>query len=439
MALPRWVPLTSVMWRCAPSFLPLENRGYTKLFNTTKKILYTLNKQCCFFANKIPYQYINNNQQLQEMINTVPTTVAASPSGASLVSNLTQGTNIASERTRRSIVTNGSLPSSSGAIDTVPTQTGIESMIAAMEHYDIHGGTGEESDIEGEEIEQHDMVASEAKEKDTAVEEVVKGGDDDGKFKCMLKLTATGTTEVIGELASDGSVVGSNAYNVTIPSPPSDYVAPPLMANEPAFSDVDNPGGWDRYYFQPKKCSKSHKYAGHFLPTGATPVPVGEDGKRKCGDWTFHYNGYSNGPTSGYRRGATTSNLFPKEMEGHLDANILRKLKLTKERMQECDALFFLQLLLPLCDTSQSGIIDDPRVNYYYEVARFTNVYALLNGKGTGYGHEWKNVKVPELVCFDGVPYCFLMEALEVVMEHFTDDGIQSQTAILRRLEGRLL
>jgi hypothetical protein len=123
------------------------------------------------------------------------------------------------------------------------------------------------------------------------------------------------------------------------------------MANKPAFSDTDNPGGWDSYYFQPKKCSNSNKYKGHFFPTGATPAPVGEDGKRKeCGDWTFHYNGYSNGPMSKYCRGAMTSNLFPKEMEGHLDADILHKLKLTKkERMQECDALFFFQFItLPI-------------------------------------------------------------------------------------------
>jgi hypothetical protein len=63
-------------------------------------------------------------------------------------------------------------------------------MIAAMEHADIHGGTGEESDIEGDEVEQHDVVS--AKEKETSVEDEVMTGDDDGKFKCMLKLTAAG-------------------------------------------------------------------------------------------------------------------------------------------------------------------------------------------------------------------------------------------------------
>jgi hypothetical protein len=35
--------------------------------------------------------------------------------------------------------------------------------------------------------------------------------------------------------------------------------------------------------------------------------------------------------------------------------------------------------------------------------------------------------------------YCFLMEVLEVVMEQFTEDGIQIQTVILRRLKGQLL
>jgi hypothetical protein len=117
---------------------------------------YALNTQCiiCFFykKNKITIHINNNNQQLHEkMNNAVPTTVAASPSGASLVSNLTQGANTASERTRRSIaVINGSSLSLTRANDTAPTQSGIESMIAAMEHDDIHGGTGEESDIEGE-------------------------------------------------------------------------------------------------------------------------------------------------------------------------------------------------------------------------------------------------------------------------------------------------
>jgi hypothetical protein len=34
---------------------------------------------------------------------------------------------------------------------------------------------------------------------------------------------------------------------------------------------------------------------------------------------------------------------------------------LTKERMQKGDALFFYQLLLPICDPSRSGVQDDPR------------------------------------------------------------------------------
>eukprot|EP00957_Ditylum_brightwellii_P206234 15347458-Ditylum_brightwellii.AAC.1 len=74
-------------------------------------------------------------------------------------------------------------------------------------------------------------------------------------------------------------------------------------------------GGWDRYYFQPKG-TKSNMYAGHYLSAGATPVSL-KDGKHKCGDWEFHYKGFNNQNVDGhpsYWHGATTSNLFPKEM-----------------------------------------------------------------------------------------------------------------------------
>jgi hypothetical protein len=76
--------------------------------------------------------------------------------------------------------------------------------------------------------------------------------------------------------------------------------------------------------------------------------------------WQFFYDGWIN-PTAPYRRGATNTNMFPKEMDGSLDPVVLQKLGLTKERMQKGDALFFYQLLLPICDPSRSGVQDDPR------------------------------------------------------------------------------
>ena len=139
------------------------------------------------------------------------------------------------------------------------------------------------------------------------------------------------------------------------------------------------------------------------MPTGAVPFPVNDDGERKTENgWKFHYNGWSN-PTKPYRSGATTANMFPAGTEGCLDSEKLKKLGLTKARMQACDAAFFLQLILPFCDPAQSGVEDDPRVPYFTEVERFTNISKLSTGKGATYGHQWKLTTSSELVHFYGV------------------------------------
>jgi len=41
------------------------------------------------------------------------------------------------------------------------------------------------------------------------------------------------------------------------------------------------------------------------------------------------------------------------------------------------DALFFVQLWFSLHDPKHSGINNDPRQDYYEEVAKFTNIYTL--------------------------------------------------------------
>ena len=54
-------------------------------------------------------------------------------------------------------------------------------------------------------------------------------------------------------------------------------------------------------------------------------------------------------------------NMFPDDRKGRLNPDLLEMMGLTSERMQECDALFFYQLLLPICDPSKSGVAGDPR------------------------------------------------------------------------------
>ena len=222
--------------------------------------------------------------------------------------------------------------------------------------------------------------------------------------KVSYKMMSKGGKEVLGELPVDGSKGDERYKDVRIPSKPADWHPPDRkVANrEPKFEDVDNPGQWDEYFFRPKFAGKGKnaKYKGHFLPTGATPVKKDDDGKRTVGDWEFYYRGFENNEKK-YRRGATTSNLFPEEMKGSLDADMLKKLGLTADKVKNLDALFFFQLILPLCDTKKSGIDGDPRMSYYTDVEKYTNVYMCLQGQS--YGHNCPNTTAMELLHFDAI------------------------------------
>ena len=58
--------------------------------------------------------------------------------------------------------------------------------------------------------------------------------------------------------------------------------------------------------------------------------------------------------------------------------------------------------MLPLCDTPLSGIREGKRLPYYSEVGKWSNIYAYQIGLGVSYGHGFKHVKLPEIVCHDG-------------------------------------
>ena len=94
-------------------------------------------------------------------------------------------------------------------------------------------------------------------------------------------------------------------------------------------------------------------------------------------------------------------------MKGCLDADILAKLGLNQNRMgktgEDTDALFFYQLILPICSPQFSGIQNDLRKLYYHEVERFTNGSKVASGMGGSYGHTWKPVDLKELTKFDGI------------------------------------
>ena len=94
----------------------------------------------------------------------------------------------------------------------------------------------------------------------------------------------------IGELNINGSIGNSELYNVKIPQPDEGWSPPAAKEGrgEPVFDIIDNPGDWQRYIFHPKFSKGPEKeYIGHFVPTGATPCPIAQSGKRVCGDWEF--------------------------------------------------------------------------------------------------------------------------------------------------------
>ena len=289
---------------------------------------------------------------------------------------------------------------------------------------DVNGGDGGDSDEEGDECLIHmDGCVIAGKEVDKNVNDG-NGNEPSfesityGKKKCLVNLTNSSGGKVGNVILAEGDVSkveierDLGARNVRITQPPKDWTPPvaQLARGEPTFDEIDNPGGWPQYCYRPvfNGQAKTTKYKHHSLPTGAMPVPKGDDGKRSVNGWEFFYNGWKNeGPK--HRRGATTANMFPKEMEGCLDAGILKKMGLTKERMglggidAEVDALFFYQLILPICNPQLSGIQDDPRKPYYHNVECFTNTSKLSSGQGVSYGHQWNLTNTKELVNFDGI------------------------------------
>lgn len=78
------------------------------------------------------------------------------------------------------------------------------------------------------------------------------------------------------------------------------------------------------------------KHAHHCLPTGETPVPENEDGKRVCNGCELHCRGWSNGGNVHQSR-ATKEDPFPASRGGSLDAELLEQLGLTAAGMADDD------------------------------------------------------------------------------------------------------
>ena len=250
-------------------------------------------------------------------------------------------------------------------------------------------GYGSDSDDDGDAAEALNEAFAEAESDRSGIKSYTNGNED--------------IEAVSGDSVSNSVLLGGNndeEEELNFPKPPSNWVDPEpnTNKNEPIFRSVDNPGKWSSFCFRAtfKSAKQGGKYDYHALPTGCTPVPVsvGRDGKeeRVQNGWKFYYEGWqprdeNNAQVFKHRNGANKYNLFPKERKGCLDAEVLKKLGMKKKVMDNKDCLFFYQLILPLCDTSKSGVENDPRMNYYCEVEWWSNLYALQLGLGGSYGH----------------------------------------------------
>ena len=140
-----------------------------------------------------------------------------------------------------------------------------------------------------------------------------------------------------------------------------------------------------------------------------TPVPVGADGSRTINGWTFHYGGWKQedeeggGAATPFRDGASAENMFPASRQGCLDAEVLKRLGLTAGRMRKDDAMIFYQLIFPICDPERSGVANDPRTGFYFDLERYTATYKAQNGYGGSYGHHMKEITAAELMLFHGI------------------------------------
>ena len=92
------------------------------------------------------------------------------------------------------------------------------------------------------------------------------------------------------------------------------------------------------------------------------------------------------------------SNLLPESRNGCIDRNLIQILGLDAACMKENSALFFYQLILPICSVIKSVINKDTRKYYYSEVDKWINIYADQISIGGAYSKKLEHIIIYELV-----------------------------------------
>ena len=284
-----------------------------------------------------------------------------------------------------------------------PSISDFEQTVNSLNAIDAQEADGGNSDVEGEEAEILDESFQ------------CSNVERDENEHSLFSLMNISSGDIGFVLSKDRTITSEGILDsIPIPEKPEGWVRPAkrttaIETEEPDFEDLDNPGNWNDYIYRPVY-SKSYgsmfntsNYIRHELPTGCSVVPKNDEGKRIDNGWEFFYDGWESTRAEKARSGAGPTNLFPEERNSTLDKDILQRLGLNKERMKDCDSLFFFQLLLPFCNPKLSGIHEDPRKSFYTDVTKYSNLYKIQNDVGVTYGHKIDEVQMPELVHFDGV------------------------------------
>lgn len=277
---------------------------------------------------------------------------------------------------------------------------------------------GGDSDEEGDEADVHNIALARRLISGDECEEIFTKSDAE---RIVLSSGSTGfclgdDPEIDDDIGEPTSRADEELNLTTLIGAPLGWLPPsapitflgyrPKSGDPPVEEEIDNPAGWSMFTFTPSYHPKTKKYDGHTTPSGAHVVPQDELGNRKMDGWEFHYKNWKAeefDEKTYARTGAKFGDLKPESRRGCLDANVLRKHGLTAERMRH-DPLFFYQLIFPFCAPSDSGVAEDHRMPFYSNVSVFTNMYAMWKGAGSGYGHDFTPVSIPELVHWAGVP-----------------------------------
>jgi hypothetical protein len=183
----------------------------------------------------------------------------------------------------------------------------------------------------------------------------VEGGEVNLRYDAMMSVDRR-LDEHVRLLANDLDIDEWGEVSAPpIPGAPGGWIPPGAPINflgyipkldAPAhFAEVDNPGRWNDFVFQPKYAEekgrkgekKTMRYVGHTAPAGAKVVPANEYGIHEVNGWKFYYLGWEPDEFDAATFIRDTANrecLKPADRKGCLDADRLRTFGLTAERMK---------------------------------------------------------------------------------------------------------